>query len=94
MFVDIALIGFAFFLSIPLVNGYFAHCYGRSFWLWFILGTFFPIIAHIALAILCLPRGRKDKQLKEAYESLSRYEDEYMQERIDAVLAPRNKYLR
>ncbi len=49
MLVDIVLAAIAFYLSIPLIAGYFAHCYGRSFWTWFIIGCFVPVIAHFVL---------------------------------------------
>jgi hypothetical protein len=49
MLVDIVLAALAFYFSIPLIAGYFAKCYGRSFWLWFVLGTFLPVIAHFIL---------------------------------------------
>ncbi len=87
MFIDIAFIGLAFYLSIPLVSGYFAHCYGRSFWLWFVLGTFFPVVAHVLLAFLCMPDRDKGKRFRQAYESLTRYEEEHMQQQIDVTLS-------
>jgi hypothetical protein len=52
LYVDFFLIVALFFLTIPLVSGYYAYTRGRSFWTWFALGTFFPIIAHIALLFL------------------------------------------
>ncbi len=52
MLVDIVLAALAFYLSIPLVAGYFAHCYGRSFWMWFLIGCFLPVIAHFVLIAL------------------------------------------
>lgn len=52
MLVDIVLAALAFYLSIPLIAGYFARCYGRSFWLWFVLGTFLPVITHFVLIAL------------------------------------------
>ena len=44
------------FLIIPAVNGYYALACRRSFWLWFALGLFFPIVSGIVL--LCLPDKR------------------------------------
>lgn len=52
MLVDIVLAVAAFYFSIPLVAGYFAYSYGRSFWLWFAISTFFPIITHFVLFTL------------------------------------------
>ena len=59
MLVDIVLAALAFYFSIPLIAGYFARCYGRSFWLWFTLGTFLPVIAHFALIALVYYDERK-----------------------------------
>ena len=52
MILDIFLLIFLFYLSIPTVVGYFAHCYGRSFWLWFGITCFLPILSHIVLYVL------------------------------------------
>ncbi|MEM6361597.1 MAG: hypothetical protein AAGA64_03045 [Bacteroidota bacterium] len=52
MLVDIVLAVAAFYFSIPLIAGYFAYSYGRSFWLWFTISTFFPIITHFILFTL------------------------------------------
>lgn len=49
MLIDIVLAAVAFYFSIPLIAGYFAYSYGRSFWLWFIIGTFLPVITHLVL---------------------------------------------
>lgn len=47
--VDFIIVALAFYFSIPLVAGYFARSYGRSFWLWFVISTFLPIITHFIL---------------------------------------------
>lgn len=52
LFVDFFIIIALFFLTIPIVSGYYAYTRGRSFWLWFVLGTFFPVIAHVALLFI------------------------------------------
>ncbi|MCA6074493.1 hypothetical protein [Fulvivirga sedimenti] len=52
MLVDIVLAIVAFYLMIPLVAGYFAYSYGRSFWLWFAISTFLPVITHFILIAL------------------------------------------
>ena len=52
MLVDIVLAIAAFYFSIPLIAGYFAYSYGRSFWLWFAISTFLPIITHFILFTL------------------------------------------
>lgn len=52
MLVDIVLAIAAFYFSIPLIAGYFAYSYGRSFWLWFTISTFLPIITHFILFTL------------------------------------------
>lgn len=33
----------------PAISGLFARNYGRSFWLWFFIGCFLPIISIIIL---------------------------------------------
>ena len=35
-----------------MVSGYYAYTRGRSFWAWFVMGAFFPVIAHVALLFL------------------------------------------
>ncbi|MGI9544122.1 MAG: hypothetical protein ACR2MX_12765 [Cyclobacteriaceae bacterium] len=77
MIVDFLLVGFLFYLTIPLVAGYSAHCYGRSFWVWFTLGAIFPAVAHLALALLV-----KD----DSFETLSEREDQYMSHQINKVM--------
>ncbi|MEJ2005452.1 MAG: hypothetical protein P8X57_10905 [Cyclobacteriaceae bacterium] len=52
MIVDLLLAVVCFYFMIPLVAGYFAHSYGRSFWLWFGISTFLPIITHFILIAL------------------------------------------
>ncbi len=52
MLVDIVLAIVAFYMMIPLVAGYFAYSYGRSFWLWFTISTFLPVITHFILIAL------------------------------------------
>ncbi|MEM6525861.1 MAG: hypothetical protein AAF693_18825 [Bacteroidota bacterium] len=52
MLVDIVLAVAAFYFSIPLIAGYFAYSYGRSFWLWFTISTFLPIVTHFILFTL------------------------------------------
>jgi membrane protein implicated in regulation of membrane protease activity len=84
MLIDIAFFVGAFFLAVPGVTGYFAYCHGRSFWLWFTLGCFLPVFAHILLAILCRKTAAQIKNPLE--DSLTRYEDEYMQDEIKNVL--------
>ena len=59
LYIDFALVIALFFLTIPLVAGYYAYTYGRSFWFWFAMGTFFPIIAHLVLAFL--PKIRNEE---------------------------------
>lgn len=54
MFVDL-LIGAIFAMSLlPITTGYCAYSYGRSFWLWFALGIFLPIVSYFILFALIL----------------------------------------
>jgi hypothetical protein len=40
-------------LAFPLVGGHFAESRGRSFWAWFLVCTFLPVIGYFIL--ICLP---------------------------------------
>ncbi|QIX61652.1 hypothetical protein HER32_10865 [Hymenobacter sp. BT18] len=73
MFVDLLLAALSLFLLIPLVTGYCACSYGRSFWLWFVLGCLLPVASLVVLAVLL---HRKEMQpgerlLAEAREILA-----------------------
>lgn len=84
MFIDIGLLILAFFLAIPAVTGYFAYSYGRSFWIWFFIGCFLPIISYVLLALLYrrAPKSKRD----DIYREMTRFEDEYMEAHIKASL--------
>ena len=84
MLIDLALVMLAFLLSIPAITGYFAHCYDRSFWKWFAIGCFFPVIAQVVLAFLCYKDVKKEQRRPSLF--ISRYEDEQMHQQIDRVL--------
>ncbi len=84
MLIDIALLLLACLLSIPAITGYFAYCYGRSFWTWFIVGCFFPVIAQVVLASLCYRKARLEMRRQSPF--ISRYEDEQMHLRINEVM--------
>ncbi|GAA4385203.1 hypothetical protein [Hymenobacter koreensis] len=41
-------------LWLPLVTGYCAYSYNRSFWLWFTLGCVLPIVSFfVLLGLIC-----------------------------------------
>jgi hypothetical protein len=40
-------------LAFPLVGGHFAESRGRSFWTWFFVCTFLPVVGYFIL--ICLP---------------------------------------
>lgn len=84
MLLDVAILMLAFLLSIPAITGYFAHCYGRSFWVWFAIGCFFPVIAQVILALLCHRKARLELRRQSSF--ISRYEDEQMNIRIGELL--------
>ena len=84
MLIDVALVLLAFLLSIPAITGYFAHCYGRSFWKWFVIGCFLPVIAQVILAFLCHKAAQREQQRPSSF--ISRYEDEQMHHQIHEVL--------
>lgn len=85
MLLDFLLLGLAFLFAIPAVTGYFAYSHGRSFWLWFLIGCFLPIIANFIIAYLCRKEAIKARKRKLA--DLSRYEDESMAKYIRDLVA-------
>jgi hypothetical protein len=92
LFFDFFIIIALFFLTIPLVAGYYAYTRGRSFWFWFVMGTFLPVFAHLVLALL--PRIKDEKA--EFEEELSQmrlelgvtgtFDEKTNNKRIDKVL--------
>lgn len=74
MIVDFLLFGLLFYLSIPAVAGYVAHSYGRSFWLWFGISCFLPVITHVILYVLL----SYDSRPKNSKSGLSTIEDKKM----------------
>ena len=52
MIVDAILVGLIFYFTFPLLTGYCALQYGRSFWLWFAIGCFLPIISFLFIFTL------------------------------------------
>ena len=57
MDVLIGLLGAIF--ALPILTGYMAYSYNRSFWLWFVLAMVLPIISWILLVILIWQDERK-----------------------------------
>lgn len=84
MLIDIAFMMLAFLLSIPAITGYFAHCYGKSFWGWFALGCLLPVISQVILALVCYRDSLKEQKRPSPF--ISRYEDEQMHRQINEVL--------
>lgn len=84
MLLDVALLMLVFLLSIPAITGYFAHCYGRSFWTWFIIGCFFPVVAQVLLALLCHRKAHLELRRQSSF--ITRYEDEQMDLRINEAM--------
>jgi hypothetical protein len=69
MLIDVAILLLAFFLSIPTVLGYFASAYGKSFWRWFAIGLFLPVVSYfVLLTILYLDERRVKKELQMTLE--------------------------
>ena len=81
MLLDFFLVGLAFYFSIPTIVGYFAYSYGRSFWLWFILGTFLPVISHVILVALVVWDERKT-----AHNKLNRREEAEAERLVKSLL--------
>ncbi len=84
MLIDVALLMLVFLLSIPAITGYFAHCYDRSFWTWFVIGCFFPVVAQVLLALLCHRKARLELRRQSSF--ITRYEDEQMHQRISEAM--------
>ena len=94
MIFDFLFVGIAFYLAIPGVAGYCAKSYGRSFWKWFIIGMFFPIITHFVLYVYIV----RDIKKKKLIALLKAEEIEYMDYQISeltdnkiTLTEPRNK---
>ncbi|MDO7874380.1 hypothetical protein Q5H93_06520 [Hymenobacter sp. ASUV-10] len=51
MLLDLLFFILSTLLFLPLVTGYCAYSYGRSFWLWFVLGCGLPYISFIGLIV-------------------------------------------
>ncbi|MBC6409439.1 MAG: hypothetical protein GDA42_03125 [Ekhidna sp.] len=49
MIVDAVIVGLLFYFTFPLLTGYCAHQYGRSFVIWFTIGCIFPIVSFFIL---------------------------------------------
>ena len=64
MVVDMLLVMFVFYLSIPGVAAYFAHTNNRNWVTWFIFALFLPVIAHTVLIILTAIDDKKRAQNK------------------------------
>lgn len=62
MIVDIILAGILFYLMFPTITGYAAHNYGRSFWLWFTIGLFLPVISYLVLVAMIFWDERKTSE--------------------------------
>ena len=52
----------------PPISGYYAKSKGHSFWLWFMMGLFLPIISNVILYFI------KDKPLPIADETSTLHE--------------------
>jgi uncharacterized membrane protein YhaH (DUF805 family) len=61
------------FAVLPLLTGYCAASYGRSFWLWFGLGWVLPILSFLILFTLIARRylDQGERLLEEAKEIIA-----------------------
>jgi len=76
MFIDLVL-GLVCAMSfLPLITGYCAYSYGRSFWVWFALGWVLPLLSFFVLFALIARRQLNPgtRLLDEAKEILARAE--------------------
>jgi hypothetical protein len=76
MLVDLILGGIFAMMWLPLVTGYCAYSYKRSFWLWFTLGCVFPIVSFFVLFVLIyrVERNPGNRLLEEARRILEEAE--------------------
>ena len=49
MIVDAIIVGLLFYFTFPLLTGYCAYQYGRSFGIWFAVGCVLPVISFFIL---------------------------------------------
>ncbi len=54
MIIDAVFVGLAFYFTFPLLSGYVAYQYGRSFKTWFLIGCFLPIVSFFIVVSLIL----------------------------------------
>lgn len=52
MIIDAIFVGLAFYFTFPLLTGYAALQYGRSFKIWFFIGCFLPIVSFMIIVVL------------------------------------------
>ncbi len=65
MIIDAILFGCFMLLSLPLVGGHFASTRGRSFWLWFFICMFLPIIGYFIVILLPNLANPLEKELEQ-----------------------------
>ncbi|MCA0428140.1 MAG: hypothetical protein LCH37_11955 [Bacteroidetes bacterium] len=56
----------------PPISGYYAKSKGHSFWLWFTLGFFLPVISNIILYFL------KDRPLQPVEQIVQQHQDKVL----------------
>ena len=81
MIFDFLLIAICFYLSLPAVVGYTASSYGRSFWKWFGIGLFLPIISHFILYFVI----SKDIKKKKLITMMKKEDILYMEGEIEEL---------
>ncbi len=87
MFIDAFFLVGLFYLSIPAVTAYCAVSYGKPGWLWFLLGMFLPVIAHLTLYLLVVLEEKKVRNSNGMRED----EERYMGELIQNVMTDINR---
>lgn len=70
MIIDFILAGLVFYFALPLIAGYSAFCYGRSFWAWFLISSILPLLGYLILVAVIFWDERKSKT-----EQLTRKEE-------------------
>lgn len=68
----------------PPISGYYARSKGHSFWLWFVIGFFLPVISNIILYFL------KDRPLKPVEQIVQTHSDKVLYSSHPGGLPGRN----
>lgn len=107
MIVDAIIVGLAFYFTFPLLTGYCAAQYGRSFKVWFAIGCVLPIVSFFILMSMIvwdekttpnhkLTRRERDESQQLVDELISSVKDKDISEdhEIEQLLKQRSRLAR